>query len=153
MSTWSLLLQLGNPLLEYATDFNSRAEFFWSHGLISDSTYKMFTAGCNYSQYVSEYYRNSISPLCSKVMTQVSRETSKFVDKYDVTLDVCISSVLSQSKVICPQNHVSIVFWRFFHATSFTKLPLNFDIAFSNWLDHCDLRNSFIFPNSMQMRV
>ncbi|XP_012572177.1 serine carboxypeptidase-like 45 isoform X3 [Cicer arietinum] len=98
-------IALGNPLLEYATDFNSRAEFFWSHGLISDSTYKMFTAGCNYSRYVSEYYRNSISPLCSKVMRKVSRETSKFVDKYDVTLDVCISSVLSQSKVICPQTH------------------------------------------------
>ncbi|KAL5131185.1 Serine carboxypeptidase-like 45 [Glycine soja] len=31
-------------------------------------------------------------------MSQLSRETSKFVDKYDVTLDVCISSVLSQSK-------------------------------------------------------
>jgi hypothetical protein len=31
-------LQLGNPVLEYATDFNSRAEFFWSHGLISDAT-------------------------------------------------------------------------------------------------------------------
>lgn len=124
MLTRSLLLQLGNPLLEYATDFNSRAEFFWSHGLISDSTYKMFTAGCNYSQYVSEYYRNSISLLCSKVMSQVSRETSKFVDKYDVTLDVCISSVLSQSKVICHQNHVSIVFWRFFHATSLPSYHL-----------------------------
>ncbi|XP_027343154.1 serine carboxypeptidase-like 45 [Abrus precatorius] len=97
-------IALGNPVLEYATDFNSRAEFFWSHGLISDSTYKMFTTGCNYSRYVSEYYRDSISPLCSKVMSQVSRETSKFVDIYDVTLDVCISSVLSQSKVICPQT-------------------------------------------------
>ncbi|KAG4998927.1 Serine carboxypeptidase-like 45 [Glycine max] len=97
-------IALGNPVLEYATDFNSRAEFFWSHGLISDSTYKLFTTGCNYSRYVSEYYRDSISPLCSKVMKQVSRETSKFVDKYDVTLDVCISSVLSQSKAICPQS-------------------------------------------------
>nr|KYP49010.1 Serine carboxypeptidase-like 45 [Cajanus cajan] len=97
-------IALGNPVLEYATDFNSRAEFFWSHGLISDSTYKLFTTGCNYSRYVSEYYRDSISPLCSKVMRQVSRETSKFVDKYDVTLDVCISSVLSQSKAFCPQG-------------------------------------------------
>ncbi|KAL2347095.1 hypothetical protein Fmac_001095 [Flemingia macrophylla] len=97
-------IALGNPVLEYATDFNSRAEFFWSHGLISDSTYKMFTTVCNYSRYVSEYYRDSVSPLCSKVMGQVSRETSKFVDKYDVTLDVCISSVLSQSKVMCPQT-------------------------------------------------
>ncbi|KAF5932774.1 hypothetical protein HYC85_028945 [Camellia sinensis] len=97
-------IALGNPVLEFATDFNSRAEFFWSHGLISDSTYKIFTSSCNYSRYVSEYYRSSVSPVCSKVMSQVSRETSRFVDKYDVTLDVCISSVLSQSKKISPQQ-------------------------------------------------
>ncbi|KAK9278933.1 hypothetical protein L1049_028514 [Liquidambar formosana] len=97
-------IALGNPVLEFATDFNSRAEFFWSHGLISDSTYKMFTSVCNYSRYVSEYYRGTVSPLCSRVMNQVSTETSKFVDKYDVTLDVCISSVLSQSKIINPQQ-------------------------------------------------
>ena len=36
-------------------------EFFWSHGLISDSTYNMFTRVCNYSRYVSEYYRDSVS--------------------------------------------------------------------------------------------
>ncbi|OVA17382.1 Peptidase S10 [Macleaya cordata] len=97
-------LALGNPVLEFATDFNSRAEYFWSHGLISDSTYRLFTSACNYSRYVSEYYRGSVSPVCSRVMNQVSRETSRFVDKYDVTLDVCISSVLSQSKIISPQQ-------------------------------------------------
>ncbi|XAR50378.1 Carboxypeptidase D [Bertholletia excelsa] len=97
-------IALGNPVLEFATDFNSRAEFFWSHGLISDSTYKLFTSACNYSRYVSEYYRSSVSSVCSKTMSQVNRETSRFVDKYDVTLDVCISSVLSQSKIISPQQ-------------------------------------------------
>ncbi|CAN6548612.1 unnamed protein product [Malus baccata var. baccata] len=97
-------IALGNPVLEFATDFNSRAEFFWSHGLISDSTYNMFTSVCNYSRYVSEYYRGSLSPICARVMSQVSRETSKFVDKYDVTLDVCISSVFSQSKALLPQE-------------------------------------------------
>ncbi|XVE66110.1 hypothetical protein DITRI_Ditri08aG0054400 [Diplodiscus trichospermus] len=97
-------IALGNPVLEFATDFNSRAEFFWSHGLISDSTYKMFTTSCNYSRYVSEYYRGNVSPICSRVISQVSTETSRFVDKYDVTLDVCISSVLSQSKVLTPQQ-------------------------------------------------
>ncbi|GAB2272026.1 Serine carboxypeptidase-like 45 [Dionaea muscipula] len=97
-------IALGNPVLEFATDFNSRAEYFWSHGLISDSTYNMFTSICNYSRYVSEYYRNSVSPACSRVMGEVSRETSRFVDNYDVTLDVCISSVLSQSKIISPQE-------------------------------------------------
>nr|XP_004241645.1 serine carboxypeptidase-like 45 [Solanum lycopersicum] len=96
---------LGNPVLEFATDFNSRAEYFWSHGLISDSTYRMFTSVCNYSRYVSEYYRDGVSPMCSRVMSLVSRETSKFVDKYDVTLDVCMSSVLSQSNIISPQEN------------------------------------------------
>ncbi|KAL0004701.1 hypothetical protein SO802_012262 [Lithocarpus litseifolius] len=97
-------IALGNPVLEFATDFNSRAEYFWSHGLISDSTYKMFTSVCNYSRYVSEYYRDTISPDCSRVMSQVSRETSRFVDKYDVTLDVCVASIFSQSKVLSPQE-------------------------------------------------
>lgn len=106
-----LLLQLGNPVLEFVTDFNSRAEFLWSHGLISDTTYRVFTSSCNYSRYVREYYRASLSPICSQVMSLVTRETSKFVDKYDVTLDVCISSVHSQSKVLVPQVLLSPSFF------------------------------------------
>ncbi|KAL8042762.1 hypothetical protein ABFX02_09G074300 [Erythranthe guttata] len=98
-------IALGNPLLEFSTDYNSRAEYFWSHGLISDSTYNVFTSGCNYSRYVSEYYRDSVSVLCSRVMSLVNRESSRFVDKYDVTLDVCIPSVLSQSKIIAPHQN------------------------------------------------
>ena len=80
----------------------------WSHGLISDSTYKIFTSVCNYSRYVSEYYRDSLSPSCLKVMTQVNKETSNFIDKYDVTLDVCVSSLFSQAKVLNPQPQVNI---------------------------------------------
>ncbi|ONK58603.1 uncharacterized protein A4U43_C09F14760 [Asparagus officinalis] len=99
-------IALGNPVLEFATDFNSRAEFLWSHGLISDSTYHIFTSACNYSRYIGEYYRDSLSPTCEKVVNQVTKETSSFVDKYDVTLDVCISSMLSQSLALSPQ-HVS----------------------------------------------
>lgn len=58
---------------------------------------------CNYSRYVSEYYHGSLSTACDRVMSQVTRETSRFVDKYDVTLDVCISSVLMQSQILAPQ--------------------------------------------------
>ncbi|CAD6261091.1 unnamed protein product [Miscanthus lutarioriparius] len=97
-------IALGNPVLEFSTDFNSRAEFFWSHGLISDSTYNIFTTVCNYSRYVSEYYHGSLSTACDRVMSQVTRETSRFVDKYDVTLDVCISSVFMQSQILAPQQ-------------------------------------------------
>ncbi|XP_065872627.1 serine carboxypeptidase-like 45 [Euphorbia lathyris] len=100
-------IAMGNPVLEFATDLNSRAEYLWSHGLISDSTYKMFTAACNYSRYVSEYYRDSVSTTCLHVMSLVNTETSRFVDKYDVTLDVCLSSVLSQSKALIRPQQVS----------------------------------------------
>jgi len=93
--------------MEFATDFNSRAEYFWSHGLISDPTYKLFTSSCNYSRFLSEYHRGSVSSMCTKVLSQVGIETSRFIDKYDVTLDVCIPSVLSQSKVVSPQPQVS----------------------------------------------
>ncbi|CAO2829666.1 unnamed protein product [Amaranthus hypochondriacus] len=97
-------IALGNPVLEFTTDFNSRAEYFWSHGLISDSTYNVFTSACNYSRYVGEFYRGFVSPMCSKVMSLVSRETSRFVDKYDVTLDVCLPSIFSQSKFLTPHQ-------------------------------------------------
>lgn len=102
--------------MELSTDFNSRAAFFWSHGLISDSTYKAFTSVCNFSRYVIERFRGHSSPACLKVLSLVSRETSQYVDKYDVTLDVCISSVLSQSKVLMPQVRLlmlAITFYTF----------------------------------------
>ncbi|EEF45082.1 serine carboxypeptidase-like 45 [Ricinus communis] len=94
-------IAIGNPLLEFDTDFNSRAEFFWSHGLISDATYEIFTRICNYSQIRRQYQTSgSLSPDCSRVSREVSREVSKFVDTYDITLDVCLSSIQSQSHVL-----------------------------------------------------
>ncbi|XP_058226480.1 serine carboxypeptidase-like 45 [Rhododendron vialii] len=122
---------LGNPVLEFATDFNSRAEFFWSHGLISDSTYKLFTSACNYSRYVSEYYRSSLSPVCSKVYGQVTRETSRFVDNYDVTLDVCIPSVLSQSKFISPPQ------------VGGQRIDVCIDDETANYLNRQDVQSAF----------
>lgn len=93
-------IAIGNPLLEFNTDFNSRAEFLWCHGLISDSTYDIFTRVCNYSQIRRQYARGSLTAVCSQVISQVSREISRFVDTYDVTLDVCLPSVLLQSKML-----------------------------------------------------
>lgn len=64
--------------------------------------------------------------MCSKVMSQVSTETSRFVDKYDVTLDVCIPSVLSQSKVVSPQvsSETNNIF-RLFSIHEYTDFFLN----------------------------
>ncbi|KAK0596611.1 hypothetical protein LWI29_017310 [Acer saccharum] len=93
-------IAIGNPLLEFNTDFNSRAEFFWSHGLISDSTYEMFTSVCNYSQIRRQIQNGSLNRICSQVNSQVFGEVSEFINTYDVTLDVCLSTVFSQSKML-----------------------------------------------------
>ncbi|XAR48297.1 Carboxypeptidase D [Bertholletia excelsa] len=93
-------IALGNPLLEFNTDLNARAEYLWSHGLISDSTYELLNHVCNYSQIRRQAQDGSLTPVCSRVLNQVSMEMSKFINSYDVTLDVCLSSVDSQSQLL-----------------------------------------------------
>ncbi|XP_061353077.1 serine carboxypeptidase-like 45 isoform X1 [Gastrolobium bilobum] len=93
-------IAIGNPLLEFNTDFNSRAEFFWSHGLISDSTFEVFTKVCNYSQIRRQSQTGTLSPVCAGVNKLVSTEVSRYIDTYDVTLDVCLLSANQQAFVL-----------------------------------------------------
>lgn len=120
-------MQIGNPLLDFNTDFNSRAEFIWSHGLISDSTYESFTKICNYSQIRRQHENGALTPICARVNRLVSmevstyfwrdlnseylkwqnqtrttkqtydRQISRYVDSYDVTLDICLPSENQQA--------------------------------------------------------
>ncbi|KAK3036174.1 hypothetical protein RJ639_029911 [Escallonia herrerae] len=59
----------------------------WSHGLISDATYDIFTSVCNYSQIRRRIQNGNLTPVCARVINQVSSEISGFIDSYDVTLD------------------------------------------------------------------
>lgn len=93
-------IAIGNPLLEFNTDFNSRAEYLWSHGLISDSTYDSFTKICNFSQIRRQYASGALTTVCARVNRLVSMEISKYIDSYDVTLDVCLSTVEQQAYVL-----------------------------------------------------
>ncbi|XP_027351106.1 serine carboxypeptidase-like 45 [Abrus precatorius] len=93
-------IALGNPLLDFDTDLNSKAEFLWSHGLISDSTYNAFTTICNYSTYVRQYQNGNLNSICVTIANQVLNEISKYINVYDVTLDVCLSSANQQAYVL-----------------------------------------------------
>ena len=93
-------MQIGNPLLEFNTDFNSRTEYLWSHGLISDATYELSQKICNYSQIRRQAQKGFLSPSCALVNSHMSSEIGKFIDKYDVTLDVCISSISQQAHIL-----------------------------------------------------
>ncbi|XP_068312963.1 serine carboxypeptidase-like 45 isoform X2 [Pyrus communis] len=87
---------IGNPLLEFSTDINSRAEYWWSHGLISDATFANLTSVCNYSEiFRQERIRGGpLTPACDAVANQFEREVPEhLINRNDVTLDVCLSSV------------------------------------------------------------
>lgn len=86
--------------MDFNTDFNSRGEYLWSHGLISDATYDMFNTICNYSTIRRQATSRSLNPTCSRVANQASKEIGRFVNAYDVTLDVCLSNAFSQSQVL-----------------------------------------------------
>ncbi|KAE9612495.1 hypothetical protein Lal_00033256 [Lupinus albus] len=93
-------IAIGNPLLEFNTDLNSRAEFLWSHGLISDSTFEIFTRVCNNSQIRRQVQSGTLSAVCAGVNKLVTTEVSRYIDSYDVTLDVCLSSAHQQAYVL-----------------------------------------------------
>ncbi|KAG4963366.1 hypothetical protein JHK85_040817 [Glycine max] len=91
---------IGNPLMEFDTDLNSKAEFFWSHGLISDSTYNLFTRVCNYFTIRRQTIQGNLSDVCAKINGLVFTKVSNYIDQYDVTLDVCLSSANQQAYVL-----------------------------------------------------
>ncbi|PNX95052.1 serine carboxypeptidase 45-like protein [Trifolium pratense] len=83
---------MGNPLLEFTTDYNSRAEFLWSHGLISVETYGMLQTVCNYAQIMRETINGTLSPVCKDVFRQFTQEVSRFVNAFNIIEDVCLPS-------------------------------------------------------------
>ena len=85
-------MQIGNPLLEFVTDMNSADQYYWSHGLISDSAYELLISSCNSSRLMREAIRMSFSSGCLSVYNEVATELSKSIDRYDVIADICLSS-------------------------------------------------------------
>ncbi|KAL3637119.1 hypothetical protein CASFOL_019418 [Castilleja foliolosa] len=93
-------IAMGNPLLEFDTDFNGVSEYLWSHGVISDYTFDQLNTVCNYSN-IRRLNDKTIDPTpeCLRVKNLVLSETSKYIDTFDVTLDVCLQSSANQSLV------------------------------------------------------
>ncbi|CAN1743877.1 Serine carboxypeptidase-like 45 [Linum perenne] len=86
---------IGNPTLEFDTDFNSEGKFFWSHGIISDDTYRLSETTCNTSQLRREAMTGSFSDPCKIVAARISAQVPDIgFDRYDVTSDVCLSDLV-----------------------------------------------------------
>ncbi|GMY20328.1 serine carboxypeptidase-like 45 [Fagus crenata] len=93
-------IAIGNPLLEFAVNLNSRDEYYWSHGLISDVVYELLTKDCNASQIWRSAIRGFQSRACTFVMSQLEKELSNFIDPYNVIGDVCLSYSQTQMDML-----------------------------------------------------
>ncbi|KAG2716096.1 hypothetical protein I3760_03G108100, partial [Carya illinoinensis] len=86
-------IAIETPLLEFAIDFNAPNEYYWSHGLISDAVYSLLSKYCNSSLMMREAINGGfLSPACTVVDTQLSRELSQSINIYYVIGDVCEQS-------------------------------------------------------------
>ncbi|WJX25037.1 hypothetical protein P8452_14115 [Trifolium repens] len=60
-------LAMGKSLLDFTTDYNSRAKFLWGHRLIFAETYGMLRTVCNYAQIMRENINGTLSITCARV--------------------------------------------------------------------------------------
>ncbi|KAA0053805.1 serine carboxypeptidase-like 45 [Cucumis melo var. makuwa] len=90
-------IAIGNPLLEFNTDFNSRGKYLWSHGVISESTFELLNSVCSISQMIRESINGEISDACFSINDLVSQEMSPFINGYAINLDVCSSGDPTQT--------------------------------------------------------
>ncbi|XP_038904507.1 serine carboxypeptidase-like 45 [Benincasa hispida] len=103
-------IAIGNPLLEFNTDFNSRGKYLWSHGVLSESTFELLNSVCSISQITREAINGEISDACLSINDLVGREMSKFINAYSINLDVCLSDQSQEDggKVdVCILNEVN----------------------------------------------
>uniref|UniRef100_A0A2P2MCW3 Uncharacterized protein MANES_08G061300 n=1 Tax=Rhizophora mucronata TaxID=61149 RepID=A0A2P2MCW3_RHIMU len=115
-------IAVGNPLLEFETDENSRALFYWSHGIISDEAYELSSATCNISQlYREKLTSTNFSGPCRHLFNIIANQTER-IDGYDVTADVCETSGGSQAEIF--RNKLMKPRFQLFHSLQSVYEPL-----------------------------
>ncbi|KAL5546696.1 hypothetical protein UlMin_006383 [Ulmus minor] len=88
-------IAIGNPALDFETDQNSMIDYSWSHGLISDLTYKLFTSNCTYSEFYKAIIieKQDLSPACIRAYQQYEKEYTGKIDIYFIIGNYCITSI------------------------------------------------------------
>ncbi|KAL5546699.1 hypothetical protein UlMin_006386 [Ulmus minor] len=88
-------IAIGNPDLDFETDQNSMIDYSWSHGLISDLTYKLFTSNCTYSEFYKAAIieKQDLSPACIRASIQYDNEISEKIDNSFIIGNYCTTSI------------------------------------------------------------
>lgn len=87
--------QIGNPLLKLDRDVPATYEFFWSHGMISDELGLTIMNQCDFDDYTFSGSHN-ISKSCEAAMSEAGTIITRYVNYYDVLLDICYPSLVEQ---------------------------------------------------------
>ncbi|GLJ48800.1 hypothetical protein SUGI_1029020 [Cryptomeria japonica] len=97
-------ITVGNPLLNYGLDTSATYFFLWSHGLISDHTYKGVSSSCDFSdgtisavEETLEAAENEKAGTCPFFVAAAHNEVGANINMYDVTLDVCPPPIIRQA--------------------------------------------------------
>lgn len=76
---------MGNALTDDFHDLVGIFEFMWSHGLISDKTYRLLNIHCDFSSLVHP------SALCNMVLDRADVEMGN-IDPYSIYTRPCLNS-------------------------------------------------------------
>ncbi|XP_071722918.1 serine carboxypeptidase-like 45 [Rutidosis leptorrhynchoides] len=138
-------IALGNPLLDFETDFSFRDKYYWSHGMISDPTYNLMNRRCPSSEYYKQLITSGGSTAsidCLYVQQKVRKEISDIVDENYVIADICLGTGKTQQSLLTHRNKSHALLNSVFGREAFkTKDIVNYDGA-----DACaesDVRNYF----------
>lgn len=95
-------ITIGNPLLNYGIDTKATYFFLWSHGLISDKTYKGVTSACDFNNGVDDGNGNDETQVgsCQFFVGAARDEVGGNINMYDVTLDICPPPIARQALLL-----------------------------------------------------
>ncbi|XP_030517886.2 serine carboxypeptidase-like 45 [Rhodamnia argentea] len=110
-------IALGNPFLDNHISVDS-ANFLWSHGVISDETFKLKKTVCNDTRYWTEVFHDKLSKECAMVSAKQAEEMGNFTDPFDVLGPYCFSGTTAVRSA--PRSS-----WDAYHA----KLPSRMALA------------------------
>uniref|UniRef100_A0A0C9RSI9 Carboxypeptidase n=1 Tax=Wollemia nobilis TaxID=56998 RepID=A0A0C9RSI9_9CONI len=88
---------VGNGCTDYFYDFIGIFEYLWSHGLISDNTYRMLNIFCDFSSLVHP------SHLCERALDYADEEMGK-IDQYSIYTPPCSNSTGIYAKKLRKRN-------------------------------------------------
>ncbi|TKY53429.1 Serine carboxypeptidase 45 [Spatholobus suberectus] len=141
---------IGNPLLEYETDYNSVDEFYWSHGMISDYVYELRSSVCNNSKSSKQSLGGCFSLDCISVLIQISDEYSDLdsIDPYYVIGDKCLSYNLSRAAILTHRQRSGIS--QMLRSLHMQKYKNNYQ--YHQELDKCPEKNAEMYLNRKEVQ-